>query len=298
MNILTKIAIIALFSTGVLFNQLSLAEDKILPYWQTQLDSIATNLDKVQDLYKKGDRKKALELSKSVHFSYYRNSDLEASIRTNYSMPYAEEINQYFFELSRLVKEDGDHSKAINMLSDSIKTDIGKTLPGLPLTPRLIREQQTILIQKEAERIENKNYSQDIKALDTALQQVLSQYQQEQPDEALRLIRENFYQHWQASDLEASLSFTYRQSIEQSFDSLYKNIQHHKPAIEVEQQIQSLKKALQKTQQHKIKAIQRVNHQWRFFTLLGAGLVILLVLIVALRQYKRASTRRMSSPAG
>ncbi|PIE46083.1 MAG: hypothetical protein CSA45_00735 [Gammaproteobacteria bacterium] len=289
MKILIKIAIIVLFSTGAVSSQLSAAEDKVLPYWQEQMDSIGTNLDNIRTLYQKGDKKTALELSKSVHFSRYRNSDLEATIRTNYSMPYAEEINQRFFELSRLINEDGDHSKKIDTLLDNIKADIGKVLPSLPLTPRLIREQQTILAQKEAERIENKNYSEDVKALNAALHQALVRYQEGQTDAALQLIREGFYQHWQTSDLGISLSPAYRQSIEHSFDSLYKNIQQQQAATEVEQQIESIKKALQKTKQHKIKATQKTNRQWKFLALCVAGLVVLLWLIAAARRYSKVT---------
>ncbi|PIE44809.1 MAG: hypothetical protein CSA44_03080 [Gammaproteobacteria bacterium] len=287
MTTLAKHLAITLLLITTVFTQSVRAEDNILPYWQQQMLAIDEGLAKMQNLYQKGDRKTALEIAKTTHFSYYRNSDLEAAIRTNVSMQYAETINQRLFTLTRLINEDGEHSKKITSLVNKLKADIRKTLPDLPLTPKLIREQQARLAQKKALRIENKNYSEDIKALHNALHQVLTQYKEAQTDKALRLIQENFYQHWQISELEASLSPEYKHSVEQVFDKLYKSIRQNQPVAEVEQYIQHLNSALQQTPQHKIQVSKRKDSQWQVVIFCLAGLAVIFLLFIAFRRHKR-----------
>lgn len=290
MKILSKYIAIALLLITVVFTQLVKAEDNILPYWQAQMLAIDKGLSKMQNLYQKGDRKTALEVAKTTHFAYYRNSDLEAAIRSNVSMQYAETINQYFFELSRLVNEDGENGEKITSLADKLKVDIHKTLPELPLTPKLIREQQVRLAQKKAQRIENKNYSEDIKALNNALHQALTQYKEANTDKALQLIQENFYQHWQTSELEASLTFTYKHAIEQFFDKIYKSIQQNHPVAEVEQNIQHVKAMLQQAPQHKIQASKKKDSRWTIIIFCLAGLAVIFFLFVVFKRRKRLAT--------
>ncbi len=290
MKILSKHITIALLLITVAFTQLVKAEDNILPYWQAQMLAIDKGLNKLQKLYQKGDRKTALEVAKTTHFSYYKNTDLEAAIRSNVSMQYAETINQHFFTLTRLINEDGEHGGKLNGLADGLKAEIRQTLPGLPLTPKLIREQQTRLAQKKALRIENKNYSEHIKALNDALYQALTQYKEANTDKALQLIQENFYQHWQTSELEASLSPDYKHSVEQIFDKFYKNIQQNQPVAEVEQYMQRLNSLLQQTPQHKIQASKKKDSRWTIIIFCLAGLAVIFFLFVVLKRRKRLAT--------
>ncbi|PIE43407.1 MAG: hypothetical protein CSA50_05920 [Gammaproteobacteria bacterium] len=283
-------AIVLLLVAG--YSQMAMAESDVLPHWKKLIDHINRGLDKSETLYQKGERENALAESKNTHFLYYRNSDLEAAIRTNYSMQHAEEINRKFFELSRLLASEGNHSEKITSLVNGIKTDIVKTLPGLPLTPKLLREKAKHLAEKEAERIENKNYSEAIAALSDGLDQVLIQYRNSNIDQALELIRENFYRHWQLSELEASLSLDYKLVVEQAFDSLYKNIQQSKPAEKVEKKVQYLKDALQQTTEHKIQATKKTDRQQKYMIRWVAGLVVLLVLVLVFRWYRGFSDGR------
>ncbi|PID44160.1 MAG: hypothetical protein CSB48_02635 [Proteobacteria bacterium] len=292
MNFLTGvIVVVSLFLGG--YSQFAIAEiaeeETVLPYWKGHLEEINNDLQHIQDLYLKGEKKEALEATQESHFTHYRNSDLEAAIRSNYSMRHAEEINQKFFSLARQVVREGNQEKQIKALVAGIKSDILVTLPGLPLTPKLLREKAKQLAKKEAERIEKKNYSQDIKALNDALDQVVEQYKKSNATQALQSIRSNFYQHWQTSELEASLSQDYRHSVEQSFDRLYKNIQQGKPAAEVGKEVAYLKAALEKTDENKIQVREKAGHERKIVIVIVAGLAVLLILTFAVWRFKRFS---------
>ncbi len=276
MNRLIKIAVLPIIA--LVFSQWAIAQDNILPYWQTQMQHIEKGLNDLQQRYQQGDKKTALEISKTTHFSHYRNSDLESSIRTNVSMQSAEELNQAFFELSNLIADDGDHTQEIHTVANQLSIDIQKVLPDLPLTPRLMRQQAAHLAKKEAERIEKKDYRDDIQSLNTALTQVISDYEAGEKKSALNSIQNNFYQHWQRSDLAASVSADYKQSIEQRFDTLYKSIQQNKPATDVNQHVQQLQRALQDAKQHKVKSIATNNIQWQWVV----GCLVVLIGISAI----------------
>ncbi|PID62689.1 MAG: hypothetical protein CR974_03400 [Gammaproteobacteria bacterium] len=280
MNRLIKIAVLPVMA--LVFNQWAIAQGNILPYWQTQMQHIDKGLNDLQQRYQQGEKKIALEISKTTHFTHYRNSDLEASIRTNVSMKTAEAINLAFFDLSSLIGEDGNHTQEIHTIANQLSIDIQQTLPDLPLTPRLMRQQAAHLAKKEAERIEKKDYRDDIQSLNTALTQVISDYQAGEKKSALTSIQDNFYQHWQRSDLAASVSANYKQSVEQHFDALYKSIQQDKPTADVSQRVQQLQSTLQKAEQHKVKNTPTNGTPWQWIVaclavLVGIGVIFLAI---------------------
>ncbi len=273
MQQLTKITAMVLFIA--LTAPLALADNNILPYWQTQAQHIEKGLNEVQERYQQGDAKGALTLSKNIHFEYYRNSDLESSIRTNVSMASAEALNQDFFELSKLIASEGNHAEKILDMAKQLNLDIQKTLPDLPLTPRLQRKQASELAKKEAQRIENKNYGDDIGALNNALTQVVDVYKAGQKAQALKLIQESFYQYWQRSDLAVSLAPDYKQTIEGMFDRLYKNIQQNKSSADIQHDVQQLQQRLKETQKHKITSQSNKTNSGVWITLFLAGLIVI-----------------------
>ncbi|MBR0572636.1 MULTISPECIES: hypothetical protein [Pasteurellaceae] len=224
-----------------ILSSLAFADQGVLPYWQQQMESISVQLDEMQKLYKMGNKKAAIQTKTTAQFTYYKNSELESSIRTNYSMRFAEEINQKFSNLSTELNAEGDHFKNIQEIANNIQNDIKKTLIGLPLTPKLKEQRKNQLAKEKAQQIENKNYGADILALNQALTKIQQAYQQHQVATAIKLIQDSYYTYWQQSNLEEKVDSQYRQDINRDFDRLYRSIQQHNQESDIVTQIKTLK---------------------------------------------------------
>lgn len=262
------------------------AQENILPWWQEQQQHIVETLQQAQQYYADGDKERAAKESQVAHFTYYRNSDLESAIRVNYDMRHAEGINRDFFELTKKLKAAGEQSEDIAARIAAINADIAEALPGLPLTPRLIRKQEAQAEKQEIQRINNKDYSNDIVALRSGLSQALEQYQASHPTEALQTIQEHFQRHWQDSSLSESLEDDFRASIEGRFDKLYKDIQQKADVTAVKQDIDFIQNKLLESATHK-RAAKSQTGNYTIFISMAIFVIAFIFLSLVWRRKKK-----------
>lgn len=174
----------------------------IEPFWLQSLENIHAGLDRALDVYRKGDAGGAAEIAIRTQLDNYRNGLFDTAVRRHISQSRNFENNSAFGQISSMMQR-GEPPEKVEMQIAGLMKGLRQALPGLPLVDGAVSEREAAAPAESD--MPARDWKKVTAEMFARIDKAIALYRKDEKKEAGRLIREVYFDVFEASGMEAQI---------------------------------------------------------------------------------------------